>query len=266
MLYLRLEDHKITIADYTRPASVDAGAEGVLTLVEHVMTPTLSLRQNLQEARRQHPLFQQVKDVEVIVNGPVTLVPVSEYDDSVEDVLFKSCFRVASEVPYRVLADVIPQLRTMLLFGVRKSVSDGIGVEFQGGNIHYTSATSLLLRQFAQHNADAQRCRVYVNCRDRYIDVAAFIERQLVACCPYEVSCASDAVYYVLALSKALGFVPSETLYITVGNNATVQEITAMLRRFAPSVRRHTLGDDFGTRPITQHPAVPFDLGLMLLA
>ena len=85
------------------------------------------------------------------------MVPVSEYDDSVEDVLFKSCFRVASEVPYRVLADVIPQLRTMLLFGVRQSVSDGIGVEFQGGNIHYTSATSLLLRQFAQHNADAQR-------------------------------------------------------------------------------------------------------------
>ncbi len=266
MLYLRLEDHKITLADYNRPTSADASADAVLTLVEHALTPTLSLRQNLQEARQQHPLFQQTNDVEVIVNGPTTLVPVSEYDDSLEEILFNSCFRAASEVPYRVLADVVPQQRTMLLFGVRQAVSDGISAEFQGADIHYTSATSLLLRRFAEHDFGTHRHRIYVNCRDHYIDVAAFNERQLVACCPYEVNTASDAAYYVLALSKAQGFLPAETLYIMVGNNSTAREFTTILRRFAPAVRRHTLGDEFGTRPITQHPAVPFDLGLMLLS
>lgn len=266
MLYLRLEDHKIILADYSRPASCDAGTNPVLTLVEHAQNPTLSLRQNLQEARQQHPLFQQAAEVEVVVNGPTTLMPVAEYDDSMEELVFKSCFRVASEVPFRVWADVIPQLRTMLLFGVRQTVAESIEDEYRGVGIHYTSAASLLLRRFAQHDFGTQCRRVYVNCRDRYIDVAAFNDRQLVAYCPYEVNTASDAVYYVLALSKVQGFAVADTQYITVGNNANVREVTSMLRRFAPNVRRHTLADDFGARPITEHPAVPYDLGLMLLS
>lgn len=167
MLYLRLEDHKIILADYSRPASCDAGTNPVLTLVEHAQNPTLSLRQNLQEARQQHPLFLQAAEVEVVVNGPTTLMPVAEYDDSMEELVFKSCFRVASEVPFRVWADVIPQLRTMLLFGVRQTVAESIEDEYRGVGIHYTSAASLLLRRFAQHDFGTLHRRVYVNCRSR---------------------------------------------------------------------------------------------------
>lgn len=266
MLYLRLEDHRLILADYSRAATQQPDSHAILTLVEHPLKPGLSLPQNLHTARMQHEMFQKSGQMEVIVNGPTTLVPVSEYEDASESLVFKSCFSVAGENAFRVLADNIPQLRTMLIFGVRQKVAEAIANEFQDCDVHYTSATSLLLRRFALHDFPLQHRRIYLNCREGFMDVAAFTERQLAACCTYETSTPNDAVYYTLALSKALGFKTKETRYILTGNNSLCKETLTALQHFVADTALRTLTDEFGQRPITRHPAVPYDLGLMLLS
>lgn len=266
MLYLRIEDYRLILADYNRPSASQPDSHAMLTLVEHKLKPEMSLQQNLHAARVQHELFLRKGWLEVIVNGPTTLVPVSEYEDASESIVFKSCFRAASETPFRVLADNIPQLRTMLVFGVRQNMAESIAREFQDCDIHYTSAASLLLRRFAIHDFPKLHRRVYVNCREGFIDVVAFTERQLTACCTYEANTTYDAVYYILALSKALGFRTDETRYILTGSEAMAGGILSSLQRFVPDAVRRSLIDEFGLRPITRHPAVPYDLGLLLLS
>lgn len=205
--------------------------------------------------------------LDVLVSGPTTIVPSSETPESPEEqsLIFNSCFNFNDASSRRVFFDEIPALKSHLFFAVKDSICNAIIEQFPGTEVNFVSAITPLLRHFSEIYDGTSRFRVYLNCRDGFMDSFAFDGRQLAILNSFPVRSVSDAVYYALAFSKTVGFDVTTTPYCVVGDDTMATSIVKHLQDFASNVVRGTLRDEFQTSPITLTNEIPYDLALHVL-
>jgi len=273
--YLQIDDHKIIFADYSLPSASDreeALRSGMslidacsLTMIEHSLRPEISLRQNLQEIRQQHPLFQKTLELEVLVSGNATLVPITEYEEQSKEAFFQCVFSESEKSKFRVFSQVLPMVRSVLVSGARESICQAIEEEFRGAAITYDSTLSALIRHFAPISDNKHRFRVFIHCRFHFVDIFIFDGRNLTMLTSYEVGSAMDVAYFVLAAVKMQGLPLKDIPYYVIGDATMGAEVLEAMKNFTTHCKFTTLVDEFGDRPLTTHPAVSYDLAVRIL-
>lgn len=205
--------------------------------------------------------------LDVLVCGPTTIVPSAEIPDNPEEqtLLFNSCFSFNDNTVRRIFFDEIPALKSHLFFAVKDNVCNAVIEQFPDTEVHFYSAITPMLRHFSENYDGTQRFRVYLNCRNSFIDAFAFDGRQLAILNSFPVRSVSDSVYYALAFSKAVGFDITTTPYCVIGDETMAASIVEHLQDFAHNVVRGCLRDDFAASPLTLHNEIPYDLALHAL-
>lgn len=254
MYYLRIDDLNATLlcTDGGRPEVVQRN------IIPGAFHDTLAEISSAIDAQR----------LDVLVSGPTTIVPSSELKDTTpetQDLIFNSCFNFVDNTPRRVFYDDIPALHAHLLFAVKDNICNAIIEQFPTTELRFVSSLTPLVRHFSESYDGTSRFRVYLNCRDRFIDVFAFDGRQLAVFNSFPVSSINDVVYYALAFAKTIGFSPVSTPYYAVGDNDKAVDVVAHLSQFAHNATVLDITEELGKRPLTQNPDIPHELVFHIL-
>lgn len=253
MHYLRIDDLRISLLSHTDSIPVFTSRN---VLPGHFDTALTAFSADVSPVR-----------LDVLVSGPTTIVPSAEIPDDPEEqaLLFNSCFSFSDNTPRRVFFDEIPALKSHLFFAVKDNVCNAIVEQFPDTEVHFISAITPMLRHFSENYDGTTRFRVYLNCREGFVDAFAFDGRQLAILNSFPVRSVSDAVYYALAFSKTVGFEVSTTPYCIVGDETMATSIVSHLRDFAHNVVLGSLRDDFAASPLSLNNQIPYDLALHAL-
>lgn len=253
MYYLRIDDLRVALlcGDAANPVVVERN---------HIPGAFAEVLAELSSA-------VSAERLDVLVSGPTTIAPVELLTGAPGETeqIFGSCFNFVDNDTRRVFSNDIPALHSRLLFGVKSSVYEAIVQQFSTTEVRFVSALTPLLRHFSEHYDGGTRFRVYLNCRDRFVDVLAFDGRQLAVLNSFPVSKVNDAVYYTLAFSKTVGLDIADTPYIVVGNTVMVASVVSHLRRFANNVTSPSLLEEFGASSLTLDSDIPYDLAVHIL-
>lgn len=253
MYYLRIDDLRVSLLCH---------ADSTPVLVERNHIPGA-----FADVLRELSTAFTAEHLDVLVSGPTTIVPSSELPDAPgeQTAIFSSCFNFVDDVPREVFASAIPALYSHLLFGVKAPICQAIREQFAGGTVRFESSLSPLLRHFSEHYDTGSRFRVYLNCRQGFVDVFAFDGRQLVVLNSFPVSNVGDVVYYAIAFSKTIGLDMATTPFFVVGDTTMASSVVAHLGRFVSIVSTRSLVDEFGNSPLTQNATIPYDLAVHIL-
>lgn len=253
MQYLRLDDLSISMLSNTDS--------------KPVLTSRTVLPGHFDTALAEFSAVANPGRLDVLVSGPTTIVPSAEIPEDPEEqaLIFNSCFSFNDSTPRRVFFDEIPALKSHLFFAVKDNVCNAIIEQFPDAEVRFFSAITPMLRHFSENYDGATRFRVYLNCRNGFVDAFAFDGRQLAILNSFPVRSVSDAVYYALAFSKTVGFDVATTPYCIVGDETMATSIVEHLQDFAHNVVRGSLRDDFAASPLTLNNAIPYDLALHAL-
>lgn len=253
MYYLRIDDLRMTLLRQV---------DGVPVFAERNIVPGA-----FSEVLGELASGFKADKLDVIVSGPMTIVPSEELpaDPADNAAIFNTCFHFIDNTPRYVFSNEIPALRSHLLFAVKQPTYEAVMKQFADVPVQFVSSLTPLLRHFADRYDGSSRFRVYVNCRDRFIDVFVFDGRQLAVINSFPVSTPADAVYYILGFSKTVGFAVATTPYYIVGDSSMVGDLVNHLSRFAGRVSSHTIVDEFGSTPLTVNPHITYDLAAHVL-
>lgn len=263
MLFLRLDDSHLTLF-YKRPGEKTEFSEELserFPFEHRKLRPSTSLEMNLREIRASHIEFQEKQRMEVLVTSPVTLVPISEFEEEMCEDFYH--FSVVGErrehVALRVFYDMLPFSNAVLIFALEENVCQAIEDEF-GEEVHYVSALTNVLKSFSEKIHPQHRRRVYLHCCDARLDVIVYEGYQLLLLNSFEIRGHSDVTYYALNVAQNLGLELTQTPFTLCGTEEKCQAVSGELERFVKNVGLLRASAVFNRHPLATIPNAPFDL------
>lgn len=254
-LHLRISQGTLGFARYA-PADADAFA-----YEPYKLSRRLPLVVNLREAQSQLSILQQpVKNVRALVVGPVTPVPLADFQEEECELLYHYCFK--SERKQRVFYDTVPAANTVLLFALEEDTCRVLEEAF--GDVHYTSAHTPVLRHFSVKGTSERNKRIFIYCHESSIDVAVFDAARLLFVNSFTTSGASDVAYFSLNAARSLGALPDASFYVAGEPILRAQSLTE-LRRYVPEVYPVNPSAEYNRHPVAVAEGMPYDLITHLL-
>lgn len=273
MLYIRIEDNQLHLASYAAPTeqlreqALALGRilpdEPVLSITQCTLSHGANVQQALADMRLEVPDFNAYikhAPVTVLVSGPATAVPSDAVNDADNAFIFNSCFSFTNHEERSVYANEIPALRQRLIFGVMKTVEEAIGQEFRFPEWMFVSTLTPVLEHFAEKHQGDKGVRLYVNCRNRFVDVFTFDGGRLQVLNTFPVNSVADASYYVVAMMKNMDYCMYTTTCSILGDAAMAADLSKALRRFLAQVEVVNPAKEFGTLNTLATADVPFDI------
>lgn len=250
-LYIRLSDVDIAFARYA------ANAENSFEFVPYQARPEASLTVNLREAFRTDPSLREAREAEVLVSGPVTLVPLDVFQEEDCETYFQYCF--PDTKGKRVFYDSLQQgTDAILLFGFSDQACRILEETFE--NVHYTSTQTPVIAHFASKGEEKAGHRLFVHVHHDVADLYVFAQRRLLLCNTYPVHAATDAVYFCLTLAKSMQMdLKTDSFYIA-GQTPQRPDITAELQKYAPNVFQLNPSVEYHRHTATRTLGVPYDM------
>lgn len=256
MLYLRLSESELNFARY------EAGNGDTFVFSTFKLRPQTSFTVNLREACAAEDLLKQPHAaIQVLVAGPVTPVPLADFQEEDCEAFYDFCF--TKEQPRRVFYDVLPAANAVLLFALDKNACHAL--EETLGDIHYVSAQTAVLRHFSAKVSPVQPKRLFVHCRDQAADVAVFEESRLLMVNSYDVHSPVDTAYYVLNIARWHGSGGSGLPIYVTGPQDRREAVAAELRKYVKGVYPVNPASEFNRHAVAAAEGVPYDLVALLL-
>jgi hypothetical protein len=114
------------------------------------LNPKASLAANLRELARTTPLLQAppAGQVQVLVNGPATFVPLAEFQEEDCEPLYNFCLPAHNDMRRRVFYDVVAAANVVVLFALSDATCYALE-DLLGMTPHYVSSFTPLIRHFA---------------------------------------------------------------------------------------------------------------------
>lgn len=266
MHYLRIDNTHLHLL--TLPPQLQAHALAQLNNAPWSQRPLVStkgLDVQLQELRAEQTAFAVDAPTQVLVDGPITFVPIGEFDEKDCDLLFNYCVKgdERNGLAKRVFYDMLPSSNAVLLFALSEVHCQDLERTF--GEVHFLSAATPLLRCFANFSGTSSRRRVFLHCRANKVDVAIFEEQHLVVFNSFEVQRPLDVAYYTLGIAQKLGIDLTQTNFWVVGLEAMSQDVKKQLQRYAPLVECLSLPELTGKTTASNLDTLPYELALQVL-
>lgn len=257
-LFVRLSGQGLCFARYDREN------ESGLLLSTWPARRQTSLADSIVEACQDDSVAQgPTRNVEVLVGGAVTPIPLTDFQEEDCETYFNYCFP-ETDTKRRVFYDVIASANVVLLFALDETTCRALEKQFS--DVHYSSTLTSVVRHFAQKSdRDKETTRIYAYCHETECDIAAFEGKRLLMLNEYEAHSATDVAYYVLNVAQTLGQDVQDTpLHIagpTDWRNAAGKE----LEKYAANVRYLNPIAEFQRHPVALKKDMPYDLMTLLI-
>ncbi len=258
-LYIRLSDTDIHFALY------DSHDSKAFQFTTYHLRPQISLTMNLRNALDNVALLRGYEGrVDVLVNTPVTPVPLADFQEEDCATLYDYCF--TEEERHRVFYDTIPAANAVLLFGLGETVCHAIEDAF--GDVRFSSSRTALLQHLATKALGAsgtQRRRLFIYTHEGMIDIAVFDDTRLLMFNTYTVRTLTDVAYYTFYLARHLGFTPqTEPIYVA-GEELLRTPVVEELQKYAKQVFAINPAADFNRHVAATTAGIPYDMTTHIL-
>lgn len=256
-LYIRISRSEFVFARYDRLRQQTVNFE------TYVTQPDISINANMHEAIRRTSLVKgDFSYVRVLVEGPATLVPLSDFDeDHTEDIYFFNFSK--SRKRHRVFYDTLPHLNAVLLFAIDKDICHTLEETFP--NLLFQSAETPLLLHFASACMATTCGRFFVNIANGRIGLSAFRDKKLGLYNTCTVHHLEDVLYFTLQTMHLWHFRrESDELYLC-GEREQADELLKMLTPYVPHISVLKPEEEFNANVAALLDKLPYDLVLLML-
>ncbi len=256
-MYIRISDSELSFAHY------EASEPQNFQFATFPVRPQVSLMVNLRTALQQVTFLpQSARHTEVLVNTPVTPVPLAEFQEEDIETLFHSC--IATEGKQRVFYDSVPALNAVLLYALGESVCSSLEEVF--GTVHYTSSQTPLLQHFAKKGLDTTAGRrVFVYRHDNQVHIIVLEANRLVTQNAYRAISPADVEYYLFNTMQHLALSAASTPIFVAGDASLRAPLEEDLKKYASRVYAVNPAAEFNRSRVATTEGVPYDLMCALL-
>lgn len=222
----------------------------------------VSIAANLREAfKAESELLQSTPRARVLVNSPVLLLPIEEYDQQQNETLYRHSFPDTEGCA--MMSNVLPDLNAVALFAVNK---DLITVVYD----HYEDVKFMALMQPVWHYMHKRSFigvhrKLFAHFHDNMLEVFSFERNRFVFSNRFEVKHAKDALYFILFVWKELAMdQQKDELYLS-GDIMDRQKLMADLQQHLRKVSAINPAADFNRAPMTAIKGITLDLVTLYL-
>ena len=269
-LYIRASHNTLAfaVADHT--------AEHQVAYEPYIVRSGISLAANLRDAFRRSPLLNRgYLRAELVVDAPVLLIPLQEFNDNTADTLYQHTYpqhvapltHTNTPVATRVLTEVLPNLNAVAAYAVNSDLR--LVVEDHFTDVRFSHVMSPVWAHMLSRNYTGQYRKLYTYIHDKKIEVFSFDKNRFRFSNTFDMTSVSDTVYHLLHVWKTLGMdTNDDELYIAYATQQPDladqrqerQTMLDTLRRYLTKVYNVNPSADFNRAPVTLIKGIPLDL------
>ena len=222
----------------------------------------ISVAANMREALQTVALLgRSYGSVLVMVDTPVAMVPVEEYQEPTAGVFYHHAF--TGQEHQQVVSAVLPDLHCVALFAVSKDLQTVIGDHWR--QVRYVPCMMPVWHHLHQRSYTGVRAKLYACFHERQMDVFAFGKNRFRYCNAFAAGHAADALFYLLSVWKQLGMEAGRDELYLVGELPADGSLQARAEEFVKRVYVINPVGEFNRAPVAQIAGVPYDIVTLYL-
>lgn len=218
----------------------------------------VSVSANLREAFKTVPLLQNsdTQRARILVNSPVLLLPIEEYDEKDNETLYMHSFPTTEGCI--TMSNVLPDLNAVAVFAVNKDLKMVVDDHYQ--DVKVTAMMLPIWRYMHRRSFIGIRRKLFAHFHDGQLELFSFERNRFVFSNRYDVKHAKDATYFILFVWKELALdQQKDELYLSgdiIGRDTLVPELQLHIRK----ITTINPAADFNRAPMTNIKGITLDL------
>lgn len=234
-----------------------ANREQPIAYQPYIVKSGVSMAANLREAFKTTDILSSgIRRVRVLIDGPVLLVPVEQFLEAEEGLLFRHAFPSDSQLT--VGHNVMPTLNAVAVFGINKDLLMVVNDRFDDVQLIY--AASPVWNYLHQRSFTGHRNKLYAYFFDKRVGIFSFHKNRFKFCNVFDASQGHDALYFMLYVWKQLNLQPEHDEMHLVGDIPEKEWLLEELRLYLQNAYIINPSAEFNRAPATQIAGMPFDL------
>lgn len=257
---IRTNSSRLTIRVGTSSLSfavINQQDEHQLIYEPFVVKTGISIAANLREAFKTSPLLLHgFHRVQVVLDTPVMLIPLEEFNEGDYQALYEHTFRCAETDT--ILHYVLPDLNAVAIFTINKDLKMVIQDHFE--DIRIMPLMRSVWTHLHRKSFIGVYRKLYVYFREKHLDIFAFDKNRFKFTNTFELTGSHDAIYFILYAWKLLGYEGlSDELHL-VGEIPDKEQMKTTLQHYVKKTYITNPIAEFNRAPITQIPHLPYDM------
>lgn len=217
----------------------------------------ISMAANLREAFREINLLQNGwQRAMVLIDSPVLMIPVEEFNESLKNVLYNHA--ITGHESETVLSTVLPSLNAVAVYSINKDLKLVIDDHFS--DVRFTHVCAPVWNHLFRRSFTGVRMKLYAYFHDKKIDVFSFKQNRFRFTNSFDTNLVADAVYFILNVWKQMAFDNKRDELHLVGELPDRDGLAQELHSFVKNVYIINPKAEFNRAPITEIKNLPYDL------
>lgn len=210
-------------------------------------------------AMLKEPATQRVK---VLVDSPVLLIPLDEYNENDRETLYKHSF--PSTEGCAIVGNVLPDLNAVAVFALNRDLK--LVVEDHYSDTRYIHLLQPVWDYLHRRHFLGNRRKLYAYFHDNELEIFSFERNHFIFYNRYQAHSVKDAVYFTLFVWKQLALDQMHDELFLGGEIHNKEELLRNLRTYVQMVAVISSTASFNNMSLTQEKGITFDMITSLLA
>lgn len=238
-------------------AVADSSLEEQLRLEPYVTRSGVSMAANLREAFKTSELLQlDTPRAQLLVDTPVLLVPVEEFNEQDIETLYLHSF--PSTEGSAVMSNVVPDLNAVALFAVNKDLK--LVVDDHFADVRCTALMRPVWSYLHHRSFATERRKLFAYFHDNKIDIFSFERNRFIFSNQFSARHPKDCIYFLLFVWKQLALNQTKDELYLAGNLPDTSALVSGLKKYIEKVSVINPSADFNRAPMTHIKGITFDI------
>jgi hypothetical protein len=238
-------------------AIADKGSQEQVAFSAYTIRSGVSISANLREAFKTEELLRHpTSRARVLVNAPVLLLPIEEYDEENIETLYRHSYPDTEGCA--VMSNVLPDLNAVALFAVNSDLK--LVVEDHYSDVKFTALMLPVWRYMHHRSFIGIRRKLFAHFHDNQLELFSFERNRFVFSNRYDVKHGKDALYFILFVWKELALdQQKDELYLS----GDIVERDMLMEQLLLHIRKASVinpSADFNRAPMTSIKGITMDL------
>ena len=249
-LLIRTAHHSLSFA------VIDDTVDGGIIYEPYNIKGGFSLPANLREAFKESKLLLRgYEKVRVLIDSVTLMIPVEEYVQADEDVLFRHVF--IGQDDCNIHHQVINELNSVAVFAVNKDLELVLNDHFK--DIRIVPLMMPIWLYMHNRNFIGVRRKLFCYFHDGKIDVFCFEKNRFKFVNAFETDYSHDSIYYILYVWKQLGFSTENDELHIIGIIPEQNFLIQAIKKYISKVYFFNSAAELNRAPITRIKDMPVD-------
>lgn len=191
-----------------------------------------------------------------LVDVPVSVIPIDEYDETTEAELHALAFPALKHEA--VMHYVLPDLNCVAVFSVNKDVRTVVTDHFT--DTRFLPAIAPVWQHLHRRSHAGTAQKLYAYLREGHLSLAAFRKNRFRFCNTFAATEVTDTAYYIMYVFQQLAMDQRRDELFIVADATPTEALRDELRRYVQNVFTINPTAEFNRAPVTRLPHATYDI------